>query len=203
VSIKLDRMDLFPVPVFGGEFGGAEELRKALLPELKAIESNDTNPRGYSANGYTNYNPTINIIDNPMLVDLREFIVESVIQANNTIGLKNNVIFSGSWFSINRMYSTHLPHNHIPSTWSGVYYVQATDEDAPLTFIDKNKECSWPWANNKEMTVYSTPHFSITPKTGRLIIFPAYLTHMVDEQKVDAERIAISFNMSSLENTND
>jgi uncharacterized protein (TIGR02466 family) len=203
VSIKLDRMDLFPVPVFGGEFGGAEELRKALLPELKAIESNDTNPRGYSANGYTNYNPTINIIDNPMLVDLREFIVESVIQANNTIGLKNNVIFSGSWFSINRLHSTHMPHNHIPSTWSGVYYVQATEEDAQLTFIDKNKESSWPWANNKEMTVYSTPHFSITPKTGRLIIFPAYLTHMVDEQKVDAERIAISFNMSSLENTND
>jgi uncharacterized protein (TIGR02466 family) len=127
----------------------------------------------------------------------------SVIEANKAIGLKNDLIFTGSWFSINRLYSTHMPHNHIPSTWSGVYYVQATEEDAQLTFIDKNKESSWPWANNKEMTVYSTPHFSITPKTGRLIIFPAYLTHMVDEQKVDAERIAISFNMSSLENTND
>ena len=144
MSIELDRMDLFPVPVFGGEFGGAEELRKALLPELKAIESNDTNPRGYSANGYTNYNPTINIIDNPMLVDLREFIVESVIQANNTIGLKNNVIFSGSWFSINRLYSTHMPHNHIPSTWSGVYYVQATEEDAHLHSLTRIKSAAGP-----------------------------------------------------------
>jgi hypothetical protein len=81
--------------------------------------------------------------------------------------------------------------------------VQATEEDATLTFIDKNKECSWPWASDMEITAYTTPHFSIKPKTGRLIIFPAYLTHMVAEQKVDAERIAISFNMSSLENTND
>ena len=204
MSIKLDRMDLFPVPVFGTEFENGESLKQSLLPLMKQIERDDTAVNNYSLNGYANYDPQQQIIDHPMLSDLRKFISMSVIEANKAIGLKNDLIFTSSWFSINRLYSTHMPHNHIPSTWSGVYYVQATEEDATLTFIDKNKECNWPWASNMEITAYTTPQFSIKPKTGRLIIFPSYLQHLVAEQKVDAERATISFNMAiTMDDLND
>ena len=193
---NIDRMDLFPVPIFGAEFDKAEELRKSMMPVLKGIEDNDDNPHVYSANGYTNYNPTQQIIERPELNDLREFIGDVGLEANKTIGLRNNLMFTGSWFSINRLYSTHMPHNHIPSTWSGVYYVQADEEDGVLSFIDQNKESNWPWANGIETNAYSTTQFSIKPKTGRLIIFPAYLQHMVGEQKQDTERVTISVNLS-------
>ena len=201
---NIDRMDLFPVPIFGAEFDNSEELRKVMMPILRDIEDTDPDPHIYSAKGYTNYNPAQQIIDRPELEELRNFIFNIGMNANETIGLKSNLMFTGSWFSINRLYSTHLPHNHIPSTWSGVYYVQATEEDATLTFIDKNKECSWPWASNMEITAYTTPQFSIKPKTGRLIIFPSYLQHLVAEQKVDAERATISFNMAiTMDDLND
>ena len=74
--------------------------------------------------------------------------------------------------------------------------MQAEEDDATLTFIDRNKESNWPWAHNIEMNNYSTPQFSIKPKTGRLIMFPAHTQHMVGEQKIDRERITISFYMS-------
>jgi len=193
---NIDRMDLFPVPIFGAEFEKGEELRKTIMPILRSIEDEDENPHIYSAKGYTNYNPEQQIINRPELEDLCNFIFDVGFEANNTIGLNNGLMFTGSWFSINRLYSTHLPHNHIPSTWSGVYYVQADENDGVLSFIDKNKECNWPWANNIQTNAYSTTQFSIKPKTGRLIIFPAYLQHMVGEQKQDTERVTISFNLS-------
>ena len=88
-------------------------------------------------------------------------------------------------------------HNHIPSTWSGVYYVQAEEDDAPITFYDSNKQSNWPWAGYKEPNAYNTPSYSVTPKTGRLIIFPAHITHGVAQQKKDNERITISFNLQA------
>ena len=194
--MQIDRMDLFPVPVLGAEFDNGEELRKTLVPIIHDIEKADSNPQPYSAEGYTNYDPGQQIIEHPALEELREFIGKTGLEANKILGLKNDLMFTGSWFSIGRQYSTHFPHNHIPSTWSGVYYVQAEEDDATLTFIDRNKESNWPWAHNIEMNNYSTPQFSIKPKTSRLIMFPAHMQHMVGEQRINRERITISFNMS-------
>ena len=44
----MDRMNLFPVPLFGTEFEGAEKLKEALVPKLLEIEKNDENPAPYS-----------------------------------------------------------------------------------------------------------------------------------------------------------
>ena len=76
----------------------------------------------------------------PELKGLKEFILNVSRFANKFIGDDGDLMFSGSWMSINRQYGFHGAHSHMPCLWSGVYYVQALKDDAPITFIDANKK---------------------------------------------------------------
>ena len=196
---KVDRLDLFPVPIFGAHYEHAESLAQTLIPMFHKMEKEDENPTPYSANGYTNYTPGKSVMEWIECNDLRNWIGSIAMEMNKLHGLESDIQFVGSWFSINRQHTYHEAHNHMPCTWSGVYYVQAEDDDAVITFYDKNKEENWPWANYREPNQYNTPSYSVTPKTGRLIIFPSHLKHGVAQQKVDRERITISFNLSNIE----
>ena len=193
----MDRMNLFPVPLFGTEYEGAEKLRKAIVPKLLEIEKNDKNPAPYTHGGYTNYHPDTNALNFDECADLKQFILDRGREATQSLAASNDVMLVGSWFSINRKHSFHPIHNHLPATWSGVYYVQAQEDDAFITFFDSNKESNWPWLGFKENNEYNTPTFSIMPKTGRLLLFPAFLKHTVEQQNKDSERITISFNLST------
>ena len=106
-------------------------------------------------------------------------------------------MFSGSWISINRQDGFHGAHSHMPCLWSGVYYVQALKDDAPITFIDANKKNNWPSAYGMFTgNQYSSPTFSLEPESGNLLLFPSWLEHQVEQQMVpDRERITISFNL--------
>ena len=189
-------MNLFPVPLFGTEFDGAEELKKVLVPKFLEIEAADETPSPYTANGYTNYDPAQNALEFDECSELKQFILDCGRNANQTINSPADALLVGSWFSINRKHSYHPIHNHVPATWSGVYYVQAEEDDAFLTFFDDNKSTNWPWTNFGESNEYNTPTFSIMPKTGRLLLFPSYLKHTVEQQIHDRERVTISFNLS-------
>jgi len=192
----MDRMNLFPVPLFGTEFEGAEELKNVLVPKFLAIEEADQTPAPYTANGYTNYNPKENALDFDECAELKEFILECGRAANQSINCPADSMLVGSWFSINRKHSYHPIHNHVPATWSGVYYVQAEEDDAYITFFDDNKVTNWPWAPFGESNEYNTPTFSIMPRTGRLLLFPSFLKHTVEQQIHERERMTISFNLS-------
>lgn len=194
--VIMDRMNLFPVPLFGTEYEGAEELRKVLAPKFLEIEAADENPAMYTANGYTNYNPKQNALEFEECADLKEFVLDCGRKANQSINSAGDSMLVGSWFSINRKYSYHPIHNHVPATWSGVYYVQAEEDDAYITFFDDNKVTNWPWAPFGESNEYNTPTFSIMPRTGRLLLFPSFLKHTVEQQFHDRERMTISFNLS-------
>lgn len=198
MQINMDKLDLFPVPLLGTEFPSADILADVLVPKMKDIESKDQNPIPYSANSYTNYNAYTQALDMEECKELKSFIEECGKSANKLIGIDGGIMFTGSWFSITRQFGVHPEHNHIPATWSGVYYVQANENDSPITFLDSNKNSNWPWMQTNQANSYNTPSYSIKPKTGRLILFPSWLMHRVDQQMADQERVTISFNLAAL-----
>ena len=69
-------------------------------------------------------------------------------------------------------------HNHWPSLWSFTYCVKAGECCSPLVF---------PTATPMKM--------EIVPKTGQLILFPAWIMHEVHEHTCDHERIMLSGNI--------
>ena len=89
-----------------------------------------------------------------------------------------------SWGLVYGKGHTCEEHNHWPSLWSYTYCVEARKECAPLIFNDSNDR-------NDE----GTP-FHIFPETGQLIVFPAWINHMVSKQACEHQRVMVAGNLN-------
>jgi uncharacterized protein (TIGR02466 family) len=191
VSIEIG--NLFPIPVGMDKYPNANDIKQTLVPKFKEqeklVECNT-----YYPGGYTSYGSDESILQWNECSDLVKFITNSVTDVHAGCGLSGDVNLQNSWFSINRKHALHENHMHLPSTWSGVYYVQC-DGDAPgLTFINKHLESGWPYCQADTLGDYSSNSCTVQPSTGSIIIFPSYFTHKVEQQRTDNERISIAFN---------
>jgi len=149
---------------------------------------------------YTSYNIKL---DNP-LMEYKEMLPFVNFLSDSIKSLNQFMNFDGSrsykirdmWFAINRKNSYHETHTHSPAIWSGVYYVQADVNDAPLNLYSPTTSDNH-WVNNitNEFNDFTTNQASFKPVTGMLNIFPGWLKHSVSQQTADQDRIAISFNV--------
>lgn len=193
-----DLLGLFPTPVVRKKWDNANnDSIKELFYNLEKsfpMENKDL----------TNYYTSYNIQLDKMLIEYKElkpfvdFLSGSIQELNKFMkfdGTKNFKI-RDMWFAINRLNSYHETHSHSPAIWSGVYYVQADEQDASLNLYSPTTSDNH-WANNvvSEFNDFTTNQVVLKPETGMLNIFPGWLRHSVSQQLADKDRIAISFNI--------
>ena len=191
----MKRHEIFPVPIWEFTYTEAEAFREKIVPFFKEIEKNNPNKEvPYTKEGYTSYGAINNILDYNECAEMKNFVMGNIVYAAKDLGLEGYCNIVGSWFNNNRKYSSHESHNHLPNIISGIYYVQAEENDAKITFHDQNKISNWPFRAPSRVSNLTEPRQSFTPKTGRLYLFPSYIEHSVEQQLSDNERISISFN---------
>jgi uncharacterized protein (TIGR02466 family) len=102
---------------------------------------------------------------------------------------------TGCWANINPRGAVHPPHFHPNNFLSGVYYVQAPPESDSITFHEPRPQVDMIAPRLRRHNKYNTPLQDIPVKPGRLILFPAWLTHSVRKNQSQSLRISISFNI--------
>ena len=190
-------LEFFPIPVLYSEYEKAEEFKKEIIPSFHEYEKN--NPlldQKYSNQGYTSFFTSCQDIlsVNKKCKDLVKFINEQVLDMHIHMDLEGVPFLQNSWFSINRKHSFHERHHHLPSIYSGVYYVQSQEDDASLLFVNQNLDNNWPYVRKKNSNNYNEQSVSVVARTGVLWIFPSFAWHKVAEQLTNNERITIAFN---------
>ena len=101
-----------------------------------------------------------------------------------------DIQLDSSWFIINHKNNWNSPHTHMPAQWSGVLYLSVNESNAGteggrIIFVDPIPLGP----------VYRNPiNAIIQPQEGLMLIFPSYLTHMVEPHFSDEKRISLSFN---------
>lgn len=121
-----------------------------------------------------------NVPEIKKFIDWIRLTVQSQVQ---TIGwLVDDLSISGMWATRLSEGATHPMHNH-PNSWlSGVYYpTEYTGYDGELMLHDPRPAASMFIPNKMTGATnrYISNTFSITPKKGRMILFPSYLWHGV------------------------
>ncbi len=116
------------------------------------------------------------------------------------VGWKANM-----WANVNRRGDANEFHAHPGAFWSGVYYVDDGGIGAEpslggeLEFMDPRGPGVAMYAPH---LAFATPgglslgaNETIPPKTGRLVMFPAWILHQVRPYRGAGERISIAFNL--------
>ncbi|MEM7438828.1 MAG: TIGR02466 family protein [Pseudomonadota bacterium] len=108
------------------------------------------------------------------------------------------------WSIINPPGSFNRAHIHPGCIWSGVYYVQTPENCGKIEFLDPRTEqhINPPkFEPNKSRPKKTWSKVRITPKAGKMLIFPSWLYHGVDPNLSEldgpaSDRVIISFNLN-------
>src|ERR1043166_6508596 len=100
-----------------------------------------------------------------------------------------------AWAMVMRNGHYVMTHDHGDVHWSVAYYVDAGDEaPAPsgrLAFLDPRRS----GRTIPEVTLFPST-FDVAPRTGALVIFPAWLQHYVHASRGERPRICVSCNLT-------
>jgi uncharacterized protein (TIGR02466 family) len=111
----------------------------------------------------------------------------------------NFKLFS-SWSSITKKYEFVTPHAHPMHMVVGVYYLKTSKNCGDLLLHDARgaQDFDVVYEKNKYGTLSHRSAYRHTPKTGELIIFPAYVIHSVEPNMSDEARISMGLNFKKL-----
>ena len=177
--------NLFPTPVGLYELG-----RDLTAKELSFLKNQETR------NNMGNTTSTNNtILKDKELTQLRDFIETKVSEYFTTVynpKHKVNLKITQSWTNYTEPGQYHHKHAHPNSFVSGVFYIQAdNNKDKIYFFRDGYEQIKFP---PSEWNVWNSESWWFEAETGKLILFPSSLTHMVQTVEADQTRISLSFN---------
>lgn len=142
-----------------------------------------------------------NLQNHPAMKSFCDGVLYNTKHILDALGLERDSHYiSNMWFTISKPSNRqHIRHVHPNCLFSGVFYVKAPKGCASTMFHNPNP------AQEMIRPLYSMPHrytakeVSIECKQGRMVIFPSWLPHSVEEglqqEDPNEERIVVAFNI--------
>ena len=128
-----------------------------------------------------------------------DFILEIEKQGNNfakKLEICQKVKLSNLWININGYKDFNRRHTHQNSIFSGVFYVKSPDKSSMLRFFHPSADFMVrDWNVDLKCNMYTSSIWEILPEEGKLLLFPSWLEHEVDQNLSQEKRISISFNL--------
>jgi uncharacterized protein (TIGR02466 family) len=177
---------VFPIAILRNNFD--RNLNNSELNYIKNLKKRE--------NVLNTVTTNTNVLKDPILTDLKQFILKEVNVYFSEIIKTNNVItpyITQSW--CNYTYQNqghHHQHRHQNSFLSGVLYIKSLKEKDSIKFT------SPVWQtfsfNIKEYNALNSQSMSFAVESGDLLLFPSYLEHSVETKVDNKERISLAFN---------
>jgi len=188
---------LFYTPVYEHQGSNLEiflvqDEIKRKLPEILAKDKFE-NPESWNDGVVTNIKDRFNTIEHYDLSNLFQYIDTHVQKYINLCGARQHkkMFMAHSWINFTGRGQGQASHQHEDSVLSGVYYYQTTGRDGDLILENPNPFVMLELFPFGEKVANISQH---TPSVGKLILFPGWLRHKVNNNQSDDTRISISFN---------
>jgi uncharacterized protein (TIGR02466 family) len=136
-----------------------------------------------------------NILDEPELFVLREFIEQELKVFSDTIMCYQDIelYITQSWINYNEPKEFHHKHYHANSIVSGVFYIAVNPEDKIQFFDRKPKDMLI--FNISSFNQYNSLTWSYPVEAKQLFLFPSNMDHSVPPiENAEQTRISLSFN---------
>lgn len=191
----------FPTCVMRRQVEGAAAFNPALAAHCRALRAAASGVQKSNYGGWQS-EPTLFQDPDPAVLPLREAVLRALTDLSATVfALPPRALSVAdemtAWVNINQPGDYNARHVHVPSTWSGVYYVESGAAPADARPHAGHLELHDPRGDAIDGRGGALGHqarITIAPEPGLLIVFPGYLPHFVHPYAGASERISIAFN---------
>ncbi len=191
-------LDLWPTTLLQRTLPSHEAANAALHQLIEQLDSgHDDLTTDYRGDNFMT-------IEHPAVQWLAECVNKTVVDYLQRAGMDYDIRWSlHGWANVNRFGDYHDLHNHPHSYLSGTYYVavpQGTPEagsrndltPGAVSFFDPRPQANMNAIRNDGQV---SPQYTIRPKPGMILLWPAFLHHLVHPNLSRAPRVSVSFNV--------
>jgi hypothetical protein len=177
-----------------------EQFNEQLLEEIYGIGKdiilgNDRNPN----NSIWDYDrPNLNLLKQE-IIDIVEKTIIREIPEIRLLNLQGCEHFMG-WINVREPGEKLEVHGHTESAIAATYYLRAKEGCGDIVLYDTADAIDW--ENNTTSGSPFVRERRFKPVEGRLIFFPSYVLHGVDENKSDDLRISLSTDLRKVVDKN-
>ena len=187
----MNRTEIFPTNVYTKMV----QLDNILLEQnilkwsSEGVNDKKSTRNGWSSTQDMHLKPEYSLVVNTLIENIASvFKQEYIERAPTLVNMWANILHPGGH---------HNSHTHPNSYFSGVYYVKTNSQSGNLIISDP-RQGPQVMKNTHKEGYLAHKHLwevvDIIPKEGMLVIFPSWLTHSVDINNSNHNRISISFN---------
>jgi uncharacterized protein (TIGR02466 family) len=179
---------IFPTPIY------ISKLDRELTPlELKFVDKNKKDFYKNDGNITSNNNYILNEkhfsnIKKELELRVKDYFDKVISPANNI-----TPYITQSWLNYTETNQYHHKHAHPNSLVSGVFYINCHEEHDKIKFFNDTYQTIKPEV--KDWNIWNSTSWWFQVKTGDIILFPSFLTHMVETKQGDNTRISLAFNV--------
>lgn len=186
--MKLSCLNLYPSTIFRGNCYN-HDYNLELIETLANLQQSETTQNKASVR--FGWQSDTEIYKHKSMHRLCDTILHNVLK--NIPTKKYQPYITSMWANVHDTHGFNYEHVHPGAWYSGIYYAQCTENTGALTFTDPR-----PGAVMSFYETIDAHNVKITPKVGDLILFPAWLPHLVEPNLDNTKRISIAFNIELL-----
>jgi uncharacterized protein (TIGR02466 family) len=139
------------------------------------------------------------LVSDPQLQGMFQWLAGCVTRALQDFGwdfARANPCFNNAWAMVNRRGHSVRAHLHPNSLFSGVLYLTAPEGSGAIAFLDPRSGAQMLLPPLHEPAgEFAQGRVCCEPAPGRLLLFPAWLWHEVEQTSSDEPRVCVSFNV--------
>ena len=194
MDLNYKTVNLFPSTVHVFNVNGFDEIQNQLIDYAYDLKNID--PEGViisNQGGWQSHSFKVKNEDDV----LQKFIINCL--AGFPVIDKSVNINVVAWVNINKPGSYNMKHNHHGVDLAGVLLIKCPKNcgeivfDTPTAFQSHNEINSYTDDLKNQNNLFHCYNFN--PIEGRILVFPAHLNHLVNQNKSNEDRISVSFNI--------
>ena len=187
---------LFPTPLWSAHCNEPQLLERW---QQAVVSLQDADPSGLSLTNLGAWHSRTDLLEEPLLADLFQWIAGQVQGALVDWGWdlqQARPRFNNAWAVVSGAGDSHGAHIHPNSLFSGVFYLAAPPGSGAIAFLDPRAGALMlqpPLTSEARLRELGREQW--VPQAGLLLLFPAWLWHEVEVSRCADPRVCVSFNL--------
>ena len=196
----------FHTPIYFKDIENSKQLNKTLLSNIKKWKKEDeqgiirSNALGWHSGVDMHHRKEYQ----PLIKEL--FKMQTEIYKAESYHPNTEPVCDNMWANVNYKYSHNKNHVHPGAQWSGVYYIKVPKDGGNIWFTDPcgERHIDLPIMADKQVKpVHYWREIHYQAIEGRILMFPGWLTHEVQQNMSDLKgengwRVSVSFNFKQM-----